>query len=210
MQYIPYTYVVTHLPSGKRYYGCRAANSKRNVANPFELGVTYFTTSKVVKGLIATDGIEAFKFVVRRTFKTSDEAFSWESKVLRRLDAARSDKWLNLHVPGDKWRVLGPRTEEHMANLRKNHVAWNQGSKHSEGTRKKMSLAHKQGKNSINNIHLNYTKPWFWRISGHEFEMDVESLSEFAKSNGHCVSAIYEAATKRGKFKDLVITRVPR
>lgn len=92
--HIPYTYCITHKPSGKRYYGARYANG----CHPDDLWVKYFTSSKTIKGLIKLDGKEAFSIEVRRIFKTAEACVEWESKVLRRLDVTYNTNWLNLMV----------------------------------------------------------------------------------------------------------------
>lgn len=94
--YQPFTYVLTFKPTGQRYYGVRYAKN----ANPSQLWTTYFTSSNIIKSLIKEHGIEAFTAEVRRTFETKNSAVLWEHKVLSRLDAAHSDKWLN-RVNGD-------------------------------------------------------------------------------------------------------------
>jgi hypothetical protein len=91
---IPYTYRITHLPSGRHYYGARYAKD----CHPCDLWAKYFTSSKVVKKLIEQDGKEAFSYEVRRTFKTVGECIDWEHKVLCRLKVHRNNSWLNLHT----------------------------------------------------------------------------------------------------------------
>lgn len=78
---IPFTYRVLHIPSGKWYYGVRYAEN----CHPTDLWSTYFTSSDVIKSLIQTDGHDAFKPEIRRTFASSQQAIRWELKVLRRV-----------------------------------------------------------------------------------------------------------------------------
>ena len=52
---IPYTYLLTHVQTGKKYYGVRFAKG----CNPSDLFITYFTSSKYVKSLIEEYGIES-------------------------------------------------------------------------------------------------------------------------------------------------------
>lgn len=89
----PFTYSVKHIPSGKMYYGVRYADG----CNPADLGTTYFTSSSVINQLLENEGKEVFEFKVRREFKTKQEAVSWESKFLTRVNAAESDIWFNKH-----------------------------------------------------------------------------------------------------------------
>jgi hypothetical protein len=148
--YLPFTYVLTFKPTGQRYYGVRYAKN----AHPSQLWTTYFTSSKAIKTLIKDHGVEAFDVLVRRTFKSKESAVLWESKVLRRLDASHSSKWIN-RINGDanfasisKWseeakiKLSNSRkgikfSKEHRNNLSKSHI----GYKQSEETKNKRSQA---------------------------------------------------------------------
>lgn len=77
----PFTYKVTHIPSGKWYYGVRYADN----CHPSDLWKTYWTSSKPINYLIEQDGYKSFEIEIRQTFKTKNEAISWEAKVLRRI-----------------------------------------------------------------------------------------------------------------------------
>lgn len=98
---LPYTYVITHLPSGQRYYGSRYSRG----CHPSDLWVSYFSSSRKIKQLLKEDGPGAFKAVVRRTFVTKDEALRWECTVLRRLRVMTNDAWINQHHNGAKFRA---------------------------------------------------------------------------------------------------------
>lgn len=100
----PFSYYLYHTPTGLRYYGVKFAKK----CSPDDLWVTYFSTSKLVKQLIKDYGADSFVVTVRRTFATAEEALRWEHKVLRRLNAAESEHWLNRHNGGNKFR--GPLT----------------------------------------------------------------------------------------------------
>ena len=89
----PYTYYITHKPSGKKYYGVRYAEN----ASPTDLFETYFTSSKYIHSLIESDGIESFEYHVRKIFNNSKDAINWEAKVLRRLNVKDNENWLNRH-----------------------------------------------------------------------------------------------------------------
>lgn len=78
---VPYTYYITHLPSGRGYYGVRYANR----CHPSDLWVTYFTSSSIIWDLIKLDGKEKFKTEIRKTFETAAEAINWEHRVLKRI-----------------------------------------------------------------------------------------------------------------------------
>jgi len=91
--YIPYSYVLFHIPTKKRYYGIQYGKN----ANPSNLWTTYFTSSKIVHNLIEKYGKESFLFEVRKTFLNKTEALLWEHKFLKKIDAKNNNMWLNQH-----------------------------------------------------------------------------------------------------------------
>ena len=58
----PYTYVITHLPSGKKYCGSRYAKN----CNPDDLWNTYFTSSQTIKEIINHDGKDSFSTSIQK------------------------------------------------------------------------------------------------------------------------------------------------
>lgn len=88
---VPYTYLITHIPSNKKYYGVRYAKG----CHPNDLGVKYFSSSKDLLDLIDQDGTESFLFEIRKTFVSGQNACEWESKVLKRLKVHINDNWFN-------------------------------------------------------------------------------------------------------------------
>lgn len=93
---VPYTYHIYHPPTGKHYYGSRYAAG----CHPSDLGVSYFSSSKMVKELISLYHISEFVFEVRKTFLSAAEAISWEQRVLRRMKVLQRDDWLNMNING--------------------------------------------------------------------------------------------------------------
>ena len=89
---IPFTYLIKHIPTNKYYYGVRFKKG----CHPKDLWTKYFTSSKKVKGLIKRYGKKSFIFEIRKTFKTPQEAISWENKVLKRMKVIYRDDFLNL------------------------------------------------------------------------------------------------------------------
>ena len=88
---IPYTYLITHIPTNKKYYGVRYAKG----CHPNDLGTKYFSSSKDLLLMINRESIESFKFEVRKTFLSKQKACEWESKVLRRLKVHLNENWIN-------------------------------------------------------------------------------------------------------------------
>ena len=88
---IPFTYLIKHIPTNKYYYGVRFKKG----CHPYDLWTKYFTSSKKVKGLIKKYGKKSFKFEIRKTFKTVEQAINWEHNVLRRLKVIYRKDFLN-------------------------------------------------------------------------------------------------------------------
>lgn len=90
--YIPFTYLVKHIPSGKLYYGVRYAKG----CSPSDLGNRYFTSSKIIKEMLKKEPVTNFVFEVRKIFPNDPErATYWERKVLRRLKVHKNERWFN-------------------------------------------------------------------------------------------------------------------
>lgn len=92
----PYTYIITHIPSGKRYYGSRYAR----YCYPGDLWKNYFTSSRKIKNLIIKDGIESFSFSIRKIFDSVSGCRRWESRFLHKINARFNNEWFNEHNGG--------------------------------------------------------------------------------------------------------------
>ena len=88
--------------------------------HPDDLWIKYFTSSKHVQEFRKEHG-EPDVVEVRQTFPTDTLAREWESKVLKRMKAVRSPKWLNFSYGGSTFFCDG----------------------HSEETRQKISVSNK-------------------------------------------------------------------
>jgi hypothetical protein len=94
----PYFYIIRHIPSQKYYAGCKI-NSLADSSNLMtEKG--YKTTSKIIKNIIKIDGLESFDVLKIKHFNFADEALYYESKFLRKVNAAENPKFINLHNGG--------------------------------------------------------------------------------------------------------------
>lgn len=94
----PYFYIIEHIPSNKYYAGCKI-NSTANSSN-LMTDYGYQTTSKIVKELIKKDGLKSFKILKIKHFETAEKTLYYESKFLKKVNAAENLKFLNLHNGG--------------------------------------------------------------------------------------------------------------
>ena len=90
-----YTYSIKHIPTNTIYYGVRKSPT-------FDLGRTYFSSSKLVKRMINEDGLENFEFKQRRKFESYEEARLHETKILKRINAVINKRMLNPAVSSPK------------------------------------------------------------------------------------------------------------
>ena len=93
----PYTYLIRHRPTGKVYYGFRAANKTEPID---DLWKRYFTSSQKVQQLIEETGADSFDVEIRRIFETKEQAIAWETRVLRRCQVLKDDRWINQNIAG--------------------------------------------------------------------------------------------------------------
>lgn len=109
MNYVPYTYLIGWSSLNKWYYGVEYS-LKTKIANPRNLWVRYFTSSRIVENFRNVYG-EPDVIQVRKTFSTGtdlekmESAATWEKKVLSRINLLDS-KWLNGRIGGNVCPVL--------------------------------------------------------------------------------------------------------
>lgn len=151
----PYTYLIKHRPTGKVYYGFRAAN---RVDPDQDLWQHYFTSSPKVQQLIEETGVDSFDIEVRRVFETKEQASNWETKVLRRCRVLEDDRWINQNVAGyivpteesrkkiSEYHKGKPKTDEHKEKIRQGNLGKKKPPRGDE-YRKLMSTL-KSGKNN--------------------------------------------------------------
>ena len=134
----PYTYLIVHIPSGKKYYGVRYAQG----CSPSDLWDTYFTSSKAVKKLIDKDGRDSFKLKIRKVFTNIDEAIKWEGRFLKKVKARQREDFLNKHNNDGLVSLKGD------ANPMKNTTVvarWKESFQENKlNKNKKLSESHKQ------------------------------------------------------------------
>jgi hypothetical protein len=167
---IPYTYLLKHIPTNTFYYGCRYAKG----CHPTEFWDDYKTSSKYVKQLIEKYGVNSFVFEIRQTFTDVKKARLWETRVLKRMNAANRNDFINKtdnisispedaqkgrtnRVPSDKLLAHAKRMglsntgRVHSDEVNEKKAHWGNtyklGVKESEETKRKKSLS-KLGKPS--------------------------------------------------------------
>jgi len=96
-----YTYLITDNLNGKFYYGVHSTDYDPECIHQ------YHSSSKHLNSLIRNLGIENFRKEVRRYFDSREEANKWESKVLRRIDAANNEMFYNKNNNGDDFYAGG-------------------------------------------------------------------------------------------------------
>lgn len=116
-----YTYLVGWSKHDVWYYGVRTAKT----AEPGDLWKTYFTSSHRVKAFREANG-EPDVVEIRRVFSCRDAALRWEERVIDRLDAVWSPRWLNAQNAGrtfNSWPDGRPRSEACREKIRARRMA---------------------------------------------------------------------------------------
>lgn len=168
--YQPYTYLIGWSIHNKWYYGVRFADyNEKDMANPKELWVSYFTSSKHVESFRKEYG-EPDIIQIRKTFKEKEKARLWEHKVLRRLNVVVREDFLNksdaISIPSQKGMSKPIGHGEKVGNFHR-------GRKRSEETRKKISeiaknRVHTEESNKKRSEKLKGRKPWNAGLSGYK------------------------------------------
>jgi hypothetical protein len=136
---LPYFYIIQHIASGVYYagYKCRKPNSLT-----FLKPGGYQTSSRMVKNIIAKEGLDSFKVLRIRHFKTKEEALDYETRFLKKAEVPHNPHFLNRHVAMNFGHAGKKFTNKTKAKMAASH----QGRKMSEETKAKIS-ASKLGKN---------------------------------------------------------------
>lgn len=79
----PYGYLLIRISDNTKYVGIRYANVKKNLTPNQDFGKVYFTSGKLRKEFKKNP--ENFKFTLKHTFDSIDDAFEWERKVTLRV-----------------------------------------------------------------------------------------------------------------------------
>lgn len=105
----PYFYIIQEITTGKYYAGSKFSKTKGREADPSLLLKEggYLTSSSKIRNKIASDGINSFVVRKIRIFNTTEAAYDYETRFLRRVNAAKNPKFYNTHnnskiTPGTK------------------------------------------------------------------------------------------------------------
>ena len=93
--YIPYFYIIQNKHTSIYYVGSKYGKD----ANPetFMKENGYITSSKIIKEIIQDSGIDTFIVRKLKTFKNANDAYTYESRFLKKVDAKNNPKFYNGH-----------------------------------------------------------------------------------------------------------------
>lgn len=134
----PYVYRLVHKETGKYYFGYRSKNVKLGLSAEQDLGIRYFTSSKLIR-----KSFEEYHYEIVAIFFNEEDAYDFEQDLIR-------DNWgdpmlLNKHYHGKdktRWRNTGhseetkekmrglkrsPEFSEYRSKVMKGRVPWNKG-----------------------------------------------------------------------------------
>lgn len=114
--------------------------------NPSDLWTTYFTSSSYVQKFREEHG-EPDVVEIRQTFLSKVDSQQWEDKVLRRLGAVKSERWLNRCRGGKHFNNQGGYTlkEETKRKMQGRQISNQQRMKQSESLKGKMRYTDQNG-----------------------------------------------------------------
>ena len=146
---MPYTYLIGWSGLDLWYYGVRY----RKGCHPSDLWVKYFTSSEEVSRMRVEHG-EPDVVEIRRTFDCPLNARRWEDRVLKRVGAVRSSRWLNLQCSGAEFNSSGASTRAKISAAHKGRAKppmsaetkakiaeWHRNKTVSEATKEKLRQA---------------------------------------------------------------------
>jgi hypothetical protein len=186
---IPYTYILTHLPSGKQYYGVRTANK---LPPKDDLWNTYFSCGVKVKQLIKTDGKNSFAVKIDKTFATAEEAIKYEKQYLESLNLP-NDNWLNLNISGAIVETSEVTERRRKAQTGKKHSA-ESCKKRSEAMKKFWSIESNKQKALGTNNH------WYGKTHSNETKNKLSILASLRPRQPHSEETKQKMSAPRAPY----------
>ena len=136
----PYVYIIQHIPSGRKYVGSQYSKK----ADPDKLLKVggYHTSSKTVKRLIETDGVENFLILdiileeeLKIPFNNLQRVYEYETFLQELFEVNKSEDWLNIIINNKvnfNFPLLSPevkerhlkicQSEENLKKIRDTHI----------------------------------------------------------------------------------------
>jgi hypothetical protein len=165
------------------------------------LWTTYFTSSKVVQEYREKYG-EPDVVEVRQTFPTDTLSRSWESKVLKRVGAVKSERWLNLSSGGSDFCCV-IKTDEHKQKIAKALT----GKSKSKETRTKLSIARRGKTNSVeSNIKRGLAQRGKIVSEESRAKMSISSKGKQASEESRAKMSVSKMGSKNPNFDTIWIT----
>ena len=116
---VPYTYMVTFLPTNQKYYGVRFAKG----CSTEDLWKTYFTSSTTIHNLIEEHGKQSFKVEIRKLFDNKEDALKWENRFLKKVKALQNPIFLNKNIGGQYFDCTGIKKPKQSEFMKHNNPA---------------------------------------------------------------------------------------
>jgi len=152
--YTPYCYLIGWTKHNKFYYGVRYAKKYKCIyefgCHPDDFWVTYTTSSEYVDTFKEKHG-EPDVIQIRRTFNNAESAIEWEKKVLTRINAIKSEAFINKGCgttfvqDAEVRKKIGDavRGRKHTKEAKRKMSEWRIGKRLSEDHKRNISKAHK-------------------------------------------------------------------
>lgn len=102
LPFVPYVYYIKHIPTGIWYIGSKYAKS----AHPSTFLKTYFTSSKIIKSLLATSTMNDIEFKILKTFTTIHDTTSYERRLIQKTNAIENHMSANLNNNQDASKTI--------------------------------------------------------------------------------------------------------
>ena len=137
---IAYTYRATYPVTQMKYIGARCLSAKTKRTPQEDLGLCYFTSSKLVKKIVKEEGAAAFIWEILEVFSTKKEAFTKENELLQAVPSIERKNYFNKIFSSNGQVRFADMDFSGVKNVNygKKFVDWN-GRHHSDTAKQKIS-----------------------------------------------------------------------